>query len=596
MAGIATTSPEAPASQRPAAQRFSLRWSHIRALLWLRWKLTLRGYTSSVRQIIGFIFSVIFMLVVAAVLGIGTSAAYALLDPQDRVQVLFFVLVGLMVVWAAFPLMQYTLNEGLDVTKLQIYPLTRGEQMVSLLLATLLDLSTIVIFALFAAILIGWHASPLALLMTLAALLLAYVLIVTISQLILAALMGILRSRRFRDLTIVLFALFGVSCALIDQVASRALFNFQPGAFSELHLDRYLQWTPTGMAARAITLANQGAYLDALPWLGMMVAIIPVLVTLWALVLDRGITTAESAGSGPRRWRRRRGVTAVAAPIGAGEVRRRGWRPFSGPALAIASKDRRYFWRDPQIKASLLSSLFLLVLVLVPSLWGGSFGGHRGVPGLSGPNGLAGGFGFAIASWQVLVAPLPALLITMNLGQNAFGLEREGVQTLFLFPIKPLDILRGKNLAVGSLTMSVAVILTVLVAALGGNWSEIPIALGYAFAAIIVLLGTGNVISVFIPMRVRRMRMGQGSFAAAENGCLRTVLIGLATQATYIVLLPVAAGLFLPLVLSHPGWLVVTLPASLLYAAVFYELVTRLAASRLLARAPSIVRVATPDN
>jgi hypothetical protein len=43
MAGVATTTPEAPASQRPATRRFSLRWSHIRALLWLRWKLTLLG-------------------------------------------------------------------------------------------------------------------------------------------------------------------------------------------------------------------------------------------------------------------------------------------------------------------------------------------------------------------------------------------------------------------------------------------------------------------------------------------------------------------------------------------------------------------------
>lgn len=570
------------------ASRFSMRWRHIRALLWLRWKLTLRGYTRTTRQIIGFIFTALFLLGLAAVLGLGTAAGYIFLDPPDATQLLYIVLVGLCVAWAAFPLMQYTLNEGLDVTKLQTYPLTRGEQMVSLVLATLFDLSTIVLLALLAAIVVGWHASLPAVLITLAALALAYVLTVTTSQLLLAALMGILRSRRFRDLMVVFFALFGVSCALINQFVSRALYDFQPGSLTALHLDPYLQWFPTGMAARAIVLANQGSYLPALPWLGMMLVLVAVLVIVWAWVLERGITTAESAGAGPRRRSRRGAVSA--APVGGTAVARStraGWGPFSGAMLAIADKDRRYFWRDPQIKASLLSSSFLLIFVVLPSIFGGR------PTGIGGPD---GGFGISIAAWQVFIAPVPALLITINLAQNAFGLEREGLQTLFLFPVKPLDILRGKNLAVGVVAGGAAVLMTAVLAALGGRWSDLPIALGYGIAAILVLLGCGNLISVFIPMRVRRMRMGQGNFAASGNGCLRTVLMVLATQATYLVLAPVAVALFLPLILSHAGWLIVTLPASLLYAVVVYELATRLAASRLLKRAPDILAATLPDN
>ena len=586
MAGVATASPNTTERARPKAGRFRLRWSHIRMLLWLRWKLAVRGYTSSVRQTIGFIFGAIFIVIVALVLGFGTGFAYTLLDKPDAAQLLYIVLVGLWIAWSAFPLMQYTLNEGLDVTKLQTYPLTRGEQMVSLLLATLLDLSVIIIGALFAAIVVGWHASLPALLITLAALILAYVLTVTTSQLLLAALMGLLRSRRFRDLTVVFFALFGVSCALINQFVSRALIDFHPGSFSSLHLDPVLQWLPTGMAARAITLADRGDFVAALPWLGMMLALVPALLALWALALDRGITTAESAGGGAVRRSRRGRVTAAAGVVGA-RSRHGGWGPFSGPALAIAEKDRRYFWRDPQIKASLLSSSFLLVFVLLPSVFGGSFGA-RGGP--------EAGLGFDVAPWQILIAPLPSLLITLNLAQNTFGLEREGLQTLFLFPVRPLDILRGKNLAVAMVSAPAAILMTGAVALLGGAWSNVPMALAYAFAAILVLLGCGNLISVLIPMRVRRMRMGQGNFAASGNGCLRTILMGIATQATYIVLAPVAVALLLPLILSHPEWLVVTLPASLLYATVFYELATRIAASQLIKRAPDILKATLPDN
>jgi len=109
-------------------------------------------------------------------------------------------------------------------------------------------------------------------------------------------------------------------------------------------------------------------------------------------------------------------------------------------------------------------------------------------------------------------------------------------------------------------------------------------------------MGCGNLISVFIPMRVRRMRMGQGNFAASGNGCLRTILMGFASMATYALLVPVAAALLLPLFLSHSEWLVVTLPASLLYAIVFYEVVTRIAASQLLKRAPDILKATVPDN
>jgi ABC-2 type transport system permease protein len=597
MAGIAATPQQTQNGAPPMASRFSLRWDHVRALLWLRWKLTVRSHTHSARQIVGFIFTAIFLLGLAAVLGLGTTAGYLLLDRPDAAQLLYIVLVGLWLAWAAFPLMQYTLNEGLDVTKLQTYPLTRGEQMVSLLLATLLDMSTIVILSLLAAVIVGWHASLPAVLITVVALALVYVLIVTTSQLLLAALMGILRSRRFRDLMVVFFALFGVSCALINQFVSRAMIGFRPGDFASWHLERYLQWFPTGFGARAIILADQGSYVAALPWLGVMLALAVVMIVVWAWVLERGITTAESAGAGVRR-RSRRGRAGVAVAGGNGGVAvagaaaevgsvRSGWGPFSGPALAIADKDRRYFWRDPQIKASLVSTLVLLVFVLLPSI----FSGRR--VELTGSD---GGLGIPIAPWQVFIAPLPALLITLNLAQNAFGLEREGLQTLFLFPVKPLDILRGKNLAVAVVAGSVSALMTVLVAALGGAWSNVPLALGYGIAAILVLLGCGNLISVFIPMRVRRMRMGQGNFAASGNGCLRTLLMFVATMATYALLAPVVAALLLPLILSHSEWLVITLPASVLYAIVFYEVVTRIAASQLLMRAPDILQATVPDN
>src|SRR5262249_18458013 len=147
-------------------------------------------------------------------------------------------------------------------------------------------------------------------------------------------------------------------------------------ALTDLHLDRVLQWTPPGMAAKAIALADAGSYVEALPWLLLSLALVPVLLVVWAWVLDRGITNAESAGGGRARRRVRGspalvdqpesgalgGSVAVGVPA-ASTTRVRRWRPLRGPALAIARKDALYIWRDPQLKAALLSSLLATVFI-----------------------------------------------------------------------------------------------------------------------------------------------------------------------------------------------------------------------------------------
>src|SRR5262249_10820539 len=38
------------------------------------------------------------------------------------------------------------------------------------------------------------------------------------------------------------------------------------------------------------------------------------------------------------------------------------------PVQAVFIKDLRYFWRDPQLKASMLSSLFILIVIFVGPL------------------------------------------------------------------------------------------------------------------------------------------------------------------------------------------------------------------------------------
>jgi ABC-2 type transport system permease protein len=551
-----------------------IRPAQVRALFWLSAKLRLRGYTRSWQQTVGLVVLLVFLVPLAVAVGVSSWFAYTLLERPYAVELLFVVLFGLYVLWALLPLLQYTLNEGLDVTRLQTYPVTRAEQMVALVLVTLMDVSTLFIVGLFVAILVGWSANPIAIAFTFAALAFAYIHIVSLSQLVLATLMGLLRSRRYRDLSIILFAFFGAACSFSSQIISYLLRDSDLSGLINLPVVGYLRWTPPGMAAQAIVRANEGSYGEAALWLLALVALIPLVVALWAVVLDRGITTAEAGGA--TRGGRRAAATHVAAPIPATRPARARRTLIPAPVRAVAGKDLRYFWRDPQLKAMILSSLLILVFIFLPRL-------------TAGPEAFRSSNGF-LGSYLVYVAPLPAVFLALNLSLNAFGLERQAAQTLFLFPVRPLYVLLGKNLAVAFVATLALLVSTLGLAALSGKWEDAPVAFTVGIAGMLVTMGCGNITSILLPSRVRQMRTGENRISG-ENGCLRAILSGIALAVVWILLTPVAAAVALPLLLSHSELLPLTLVASVLYAALLHQVATRIIAPYMLRRAPEILEV-----
>jgi ABC-2 type transport system permease protein len=556
-----------------AQSRWLIRPAQVRTLFWLSAKLRLRGYTRNWQQTVGLVVLLVFLIPLAVAVGVSSWFAYTLLDHAYAVELLFVVLFGLYILWAILPLLQYTLNEGLDVTRLQTYPVTRAEQMVALVLVTLMDVSTLFIAGLFVAILVGWSANPIAIAFTFAALAFAYIQIVSLSQLVLATLMGLLRSRRYRDLSIILFAFVGAACALSNQIIGYLFRNSDLSELINLPVVDYLRWTPPGMAAQAIVRANEGAYGEAALWLVALVALIPLVVALWAFVLERGITTAEAGGAARGG---RRAAAAVAAPIPAARPARARRTLIPAPVRAVAGKDLRYFWRDPQLKAMILSSLLILVFIFLPRL-------------TAGPEAFRSSNGF-LSSYLVYVAPLPAVFLSLNLSLNAFGLERQAAQTLFLFPVRPLYVLLGKNLAVAFVAILALLVSTLGLAALSGNWEEAPVAFTVGVAGMLVTMGCGNITSILLPSRVRQMRTGENRISG-ENGCLRAILSGIALTVVWILLAPVAAAVALPLLLGHSELLPLTLVASVLYAAALHQLATWLIAPSMLKRAPEILEV-----
>ena len=560
--------------------REKLRW-----LFWLRWKLFSRSFTRDKTRIIGTILMLVFGIPFYGGIAVATFFAYRFLPAPANAEILFLVLTGIYVMWMVLPLLEFTVNEGLDVSKLRQFPLTRPELMMGLLFSTLLDIPMFGLILVFLAAIVGWATSVPVALLTIVAILICYTQVVGISQLVLAVMMSTLQSRRFRDLSIILIALFSSSCYIFQQLVFRGLGNGNIVANVEnAHLSTYLQWLPPGMTAQAIQQATLGNWGVSLLWLAFAVAASILVLYLWARVLERSLSTPEvGAAVRTRRSKAAKHTEAAAvpavqaqAPTARGSLQQ---RLGASQTFAIAVKEWKYFWRDPQLKAVMLSSLYIVVVFLIG-------------PILNPRTAAIGDVGIL-----TFTAPLAVFFSMLTLSYNTLGLERQSLTTLFLFPIEPRRILFGKNLAVAVMGFVELTVLVLAGAFLSHGWNVVLPVFVVGLAGIGVVLGCGNITSVFFPQRMRQMQRGfQATGSSVGNaGCMRSVMTLLMMAVSIIVLLPVAAALLLPLFFRAQWIWILSMPAALIYAGAFYGIVTSLVAPRMLSRTPEILAVTTRE-
>jgi hypothetical protein len=231
------------------------------------------------------------------------------------------------------------------------------------------------------------------------------------------------------------------------------------------------------------------------------------------------------------------------------------------------------------LKAQLLSSLYIVIVLVA-----GPFFGSRS----------SSNFG-----WQSLTfgSPLAVFFTVFTLSYNSLGMERQGLTTLFLFPVEPRRILFGKNIAVAALGLVELVLLLLIGGFLSQNWNFVLPVLVVGLAGIAVVLGCGNVSSVLFPQRMRQIQRGfQASGLSTGNaGCMRAIMSVLMMFVTLVVLVPVAVALFLPLLFQIQWVWVFSIPAALIYAIAFHQIVTRLIAPRIIERTPEILAATTRE-
>src|SRR6185437_11066403 len=108
----------------------------LRWLAWLRVKMLTRSFRRRPATLILSIIGILVLLFFAGELAFVLFLALTNLSVTGETEVLYLFFSAVLLFWIVLPLLSYSTNEGLDVTKLQLFPLTRLEVMFSLLFSS----------------------------------------------------------------------------------------------------------------------------------------------------------------------------------------------------------------------------------------------------------------------------------------------------------------------------------------------------------------------------------------------------------------------------------------------------------------------------
>jgi ABC-2 type transport system permease protein len=483
-------------------------------------------------------------LVLGALAGLPLAAGGFLLlalvpraEPRVGLLLVEAVFLLLFIGWGLFPLFSFAGEASLDPAMLALLPL-RPRQLVSgLALAGCVGVAPLCTLVALTGAVAGF--APLfgpGLVLVVAAVLVEFALCLVGSRALLTALSRWLRSRRARDLTIVLMSVLALALNLAIQGGGRLLRRVGQEDLEALRpLARVVGWLPPGLAARAVVDAGRGRLLAATGELLAAAVVVLLLGWWWWRSLDRVLTTAEP----PAR--------ANARPA-AGLFPRVARRLLPADQRgAVAAKELRYLARHPRLRVSWLTS-GLLTLALVVFVAASD----------------------RLARPEVVLAALLMVFLLSQNSMNQFGHDGPAYWTNLAAGADPRGDLVGKNLATALAGLAATVALAVVLAAVTGGWLYVPVALCLAVGVLAVSLGVADVVSVRFPYPLPEVTSNLWAVQAPGQGCL----VGLVQMAAFAVqgllLLPLLALVGVGLA-AWPPALAIACPVAVLYGIVLWR-------------------------
>ncbi len=213
------------------------------------------------QQITGLVVGGLFALPLTAGGFVALAALRAVpSDVAEAVAVVGFVFLAL--AWALLPLLTFAADSALDPAKLVLLPLRPRQLATGLFVASCVGLPPLATLAALSGAVVGFGPAGPGLVVVVLAVVLEFALCVLAARALTTALSRWLRSRRVRDLTIVVVSLGALALNLGVQVLVRST---RPSRLADLDwlrsLGRALGWLPPGLAARAMATAGRGGSL-----------------------------------------------------------------------------------------------------------------------------------------------------------------------------------------------------------------------------------------------------------------------------------------------------------------------------------------------
>ena len=435
--------------------------------------------------------------------------------PADAHTVAVLLFTAVTVIWVFFPTLTFTADETLDPTRLTLLPIPATALMTGLLAAAMVGVGPIVTIVVLLGLPLAFPSGT-GLLVALVAVLLQLALCVSLSRAVTTAAGALLRSRRGRDLALVVGMLVAALPMAGNVALNRAIRSSeQPGGVdldAARPIAEVLQWTPPGLAASAAHDAAAGRTAIALLELLAVAAVVALTLLWWHRQLVRLLTTTDRSTVGATRG----------SPL-AGRLLTR--LVPSRRARAVLAKELRYAWRDPRRRAALMSAVVFAVIAVVAPIFAGTPVDRELLPYAAVVVGLGGG---------------------LQSG-NQFGLDGSALWLSLATATTRTShrIELAARAAAAALLVAPLVVLTALVlAAVTGGWQHVAPAVGLGWAGLGAGLAAAAVMSVWAAFPMPERPGNPFAGGNTGQGCIAG-LINLGAFAGAAVLTAPLAGLLL---------------------------------------------------
>ncbi|MFQ6098854.1 MAG: hypothetical protein ACE5O2_14085, partial [Armatimonadota bacterium] len=280
----------------------------MRALLQLRWRLFVRRYQGQPLRTVALAFAFLWLLSIAALISAGSIAALVRSPGHAPFELLNVLLFGIWLFWALAPVLGFSLGGSYDVTAQLIYPIPPFRMFLANVLSSAFGPSVIILLVVLAGPVLGFtiRAGDTGSRLTAAGLCAATALVfgfhvIVFGQTAMLLFLGLLRTRRYQDLLIVLVPLVAILGWLGGHYVSRAAARFDYDRLFELRPSRYLAVLPSGFAARAMDHASWGEIGPFAAFLLLLVGVTVVVAAFGSLLMQRVYRGDITDALAPRR-------------------------------------------------------------------------------------------------------------------------------------------------------------------------------------------------------------------------------------------------------------------------------------------------------